>query len=270
MAEWQVAPPSYELNNYDQPKIDYRDKVQQIVNSVPIKNLKKKSFITISTNVLCADIETKRNPDPADRDIYLPLEISLVKWNVRDYMKAPNERELKTYHWIVNPGDIPQGCVNYARDHRNKHLIERLSDRDTYLEGDLDSIVSQINSVLLPDRTVFSLDIYRCRQDLGCLKWLNRVTGGKLKPVNVYSLQDLYILLIRTLAEDEETRRSVSLGIARFRLNDSEHYDIERQCNYHRDKLREDGSSSCDCCARALSITHTSILLDDLKMFTAS
>lgn len=273
MVDWQVAPAEFEIANYDTAKIKYRKAVEEFIAAVPRKSLKKKTFITICTNVLCAEITTSKDTiDPVDRDIYLPLEISLTKWNVNDASKPSEERSLTTHFWMLDPGSPPVGCINYALSHKAKHKIEYTklqSGKDSYVETDLQKVVKEINSILLPDRTVFSLDIRRCRQDLGCLKWLNRELGYKIRPIKVYSLEDLYVVLIRSLADDEQIKLSICQGLARHQMeNTSDPYEPEIQCPYHRDKPKEDDDGVCVWCAKALGYGHTKVLLNDLSLYT--
>lgn len=271
LVNWQVAPAEFEIANYDFPKITYRQSVEKLIDAVPKKSLKKKTFVTIATNVLCADISSSKDTiDPIDRDIYLPLEIALTKWSVSDSGKSIDERTHTTQAWIMKPGDPPKGCVNYAINHKGNHSIayDKFDDeQDTFLELDLQKIIKEINSFLTPDRTVYSLSLKNCRQDLGSLKWLNRETGYKTKPINVYSLEDLYVVLIRSLSDDENLKLSICQGLARHRMEfTSDTLDPKMQCRYHKDRLSEDESSLN--CAKALTVGYTMVLLDDIRLCT--
>lgn len=270
--EWQVAPAGFEIANYDKPKIDYRRKVENFIKPISLKSLRKKSFITIATNVLCADIDTsKESIDPADRDIYLPLEIALTKWSLSEAKKLKaDERVFKSSVWMINPGKPTRNSVCASRDQQAKHKITfdlEDPDQNPYITTDLNQVMKEINSTLLPDRTVFSLSLQHCRQDLGCLKWLNRATGYKTRPISVYSLEDLYVVLMRHIKP--ELKKTVGLGLAHFRMEDCcDGYDTKLHCNYH-EALAKEEDGDCKYCALNLSISHTNLLLDDITSFTS-
>lgn len=270
--DWQVAPAGYEIANYDKPKIHYREQVHNFIKPLSLKSLRKKSFITIATNVLCADIDTsKENIDPANRDIYLPLEIALTKWSLVEAKKAnAKERLFKSSVWMINPGPPTRNSVCASRDHQAKHKIKfdlEDPDQNPYIETDLNKVMKELNSALLPDRTVFSLNLYNCRQDLGCLKWLNRATGYKTRPISVYSLEDLYVVLMRHIKPD--TKKTIGQGLAHFRMEDCcDDYDTELHCDYHKAVANND-EGDCKYCALNLSVSHTNILLDDVTSFTS-
>lgn len=271
--EWQVAPAEYQIANYDQHKAHYRKQVEEFIKPISIKSLRKKTFITISTNVLCADIDTSHdNVDPIERDTYLPLEIALTKWSLAEAKKPQKDRTFNTSVWMINPGNPTRNSVCASRDHQAKHKISfDLEDpgQNPYIAQDLGQVMKDINSLLLPDRTVFSTSLRQCRQDLGCLKWLNKATGFKTKPIKVFSLEDLYVVLIRHI--NPKSKTIISQGIAHFRMEFcSAHYDTTLHCDYHRARILgdEDGDGDCRFCARNLSISHTSILLDDIHSHT--
>lgn len=266
--EWQVAPAEWELSNYDEPKIRYRQQVEAFIKPVTIKSLRKKSFITIATNVLCADIDSsKGHVDEIVRDLYLPLEIALTKWSVAEGKKPPQERTFKSSVWMLNPGTPTRGSICASRDHQAKHKISfDLEDpeQNPYISPDLNQVVKDINSFLLPDRTVFSLSLRHCRQDLGCLKWLNKMTGFKTRPIRVFSLQDLYVVLIRHIKP--EAKKMIGLGVAQFRMEIcSEHYNSSLHCDYHSALANNDTDGDCRFCARNLTVSHTNVLLDDIR-----
>lgn len=278
MVNWQVAPASYEIANYDEPKIKYRQAVEEMIHALPQRTLKRKTFVTISTNVLCADIETsvtKLRPDidPIDRDVYYPLEIALTKWAVSSSNKSWKERQLKTKFWMINPGKPPaNGCVGWSSDHRSKtHKVEYeyFKPSETYLEPDIRKIVKEINEFLTPDRTLFSTNLLNCRQDLGCLKWLNRETDYKMKPVKVFSIEDLYIVLIRRLLPEDQPKDFICLSMAELRISACvDTYNADYQCPYHQDKQLEDDADECRFCAKAMSEMWSHALMDDILLFT--
>lgn len=267
--DWQVAPAEYELANYDENKIEYRQYVQDFITALPKKSLKKKLFYTISTNVLCADIHTSKDTiDPVDRDIYLPLEIAITKWSLASGKEPTNERALDTRVWMLNPGPPPSGCRCFALDHIKNHKIE-FDDWDkgqnTHIESDVNLIMREINSFLSADRTVFSTSLRNARQDLGSLKWLNQQTDKKSKPIRVYSLEDLYVVLARHF--EPAVDPFVGQGIANFRLSCIENYDPVYHCKYHQTRAKLDDGTTGNC-ARALAYLTSNKLIEDVFGYT--
>lgn len=277
MVDWQVAPASHEISNYDDAKIHYRESVEEILHALPIKSLKRLTFVTISTNVMCADINTsvsqsRPHIEPIDRDTYFPLEICLTKSSVSDISKSKEERTLKTVHWMFNPGPPPaNGSVLWAKDHKEKtHKIdyEKFRPNDTYIETDLKKVIKEINAFLTPERIVYSVDLKNCRQDLGCLKWLNRKMNYIMKPVKVFSIEDLYVVLNRRLHPKLNQGNHICLGVTRLRFQESSDlYDPDLHCRYHRDKLKEDDMAYTGYCAKAITECWTHALLDDIFHF---
>lgn len=270
-ANWQVAPSEPVLANYDDAKIEYRRSVEDLIRPIPRKSLLKKTFITISLNVLCADIDTKSpNLDPIQRDIYLPVEIALTKWNMAEREKPADERKFVTKHWIINPGRPTRNCVNRAIEHASKtHKIdfEKLapdSNKDQHIEDDLNKVLREINSLLLPDRTVFSVSLRNCRQDLGALKWLVLQTGAKTSPIKVYSLEDLFVVVNRSLTTIDND--NICQGMASYLLHQTINpYEEDAKCEFHRELLRKT-EEDCGCCAKALAECSTNAFLDNVHI----
>jgi hypothetical protein len=279
MVNWQVAPAGHELSNYDDAKIQYRESVQDIIHSLPAKSLKRFTFVIISTNVMCAAVETSVNQsrphvEPIERDLYYPLEICLTKCSVSDMNKTREERTLKTVFWMLNPGPPPaDGSVMWARDHKEEfHKIDydKFRPNDTYIEKDIKKIVKEINSFLTPERLVFSTELRNCRQDLGCLKWLNRETNFIMKPVKVFSIEDLYVVLNRRMYPKLSQECHICQGVLRMRFQETaDTYDPELQCKYHQDKLREDDQASTGYCAKSMTVSWAHVILDDIYNFKA-
>lgn len=261
--DWQVAPTELQLANYDEHKITYRAHVEKMIQNISRGNLLKKTFLTISVNVLCPDSDSKSpNLDPIERDIYLPLEIALTKWTMADRDMDRSERNFKTRVWIINPGNPTVGNNVNSLSHIKFHKIDykMLSKDDELVESDPKKVMADINSLLLPDRTVFSLTIKKCRQDLGALKWLNLKTGCKMKPINVYSLEDLFVVVNRRLAPDRNEH--ICLGVAQYVLNQiNDSLDDELKCEFHL-KVARESDEDCSHCARALAESSTHSFLD--------
>lgn len=277
---WQNAPAEYEIANYDEPKIEYRQLVEKFIEPLSLKSLRKKTFYTIVTNVLCADVNSSKGvKDPIDKDLYLPLEIALTKWSINS--KKNNHSEDDSYNsspvnfvesdskvWMINPGPPIRTCNTIAIDHAKKHKIvwdyDEPDDQNPYLD-DWDKTMKEINQFLSADRTVFSKELRYIRQDLGCLKWLNQNVKQKINPINVYSLEDLYVVLMRKLTGIPE---SSSQNIARFRLDSDgdAHYNAKLQCKYHGNKTLRDDSPDSETryCALALSRCYSNIIANDL------
>jgi hypothetical protein len=275
MVDWQVAPGCHEISNYDDVKIKYRQSVENIIHNMAPRNLKRMPIITISTNVMCADIETsvsrsRPHVEPIDRDVYFPLEICLTKSNVSEANKDREERNVKTLHFMVNPGPPPpNGSVQWSRDHKRHHKIDYENFRadDTYLTSDIRKIVKEINSFLTPERIVYSVELRNCRQDLGCLKWLNREANYIMKPVKVFSLEDLYVVLNRRLYPRLAQGNFFCQGVAKLRFERLDTYDPKIQCRYHQDRLKEDDEASTQYCAMAISQSRMHAILDDIFNF---
>lgn len=272
MLDWQVAPAEWEIVNYDEPKVRYRRLVESFLKPLPIRSLKKKTFVSIATNVLCADIPSSKDTvDPIQRDIYLPLEISLTKWSVADSNQPEEARKISTKVWMINSGRPLTGSNKYAADQRNLHKIDygNIKPNDNYFRSDLPEIAKEINSMLTPDRTVFSVQLRNCRQDLGCLKWLNKEIGFKMKPIKVYSLEDLYVVLIRRMISEDQPKELICQGIARFRMEYTTNtYDAKTKCIYHTDSLKADGENDTGFCAKSMVECYSHVLLNDISYFT--
>lgn len=268
--EWQVAPREHEIANYDEPKFRYRRHVENYIKSIPNKSILKRSFYTISTNVLCADISTKdENRDPIDRDIYLPLEIAITKWSINDGKIDIEERKQDSRVWFLDPGSPTSGSVSYSKDHSLKHKIELDGNNHRpvhqYIEPEPVKVLKAINSFLPADRTVFSLELKKIRQDLGCLKWLNQQGGYRSSPVKVYDLENLYVVLIRRFNPD--ARESIGLGVAHLRMeHSSDPWDDKNHCEYH--KKRNDAGECCRFCAKNLSRGWSNVLINDCLAMT--
>lgn len=267
LVNWQVAPAEHEIANYDKPKIEYRRYVEEMIQTLPTRSIRKKPFFTISVNVLCADTTTsKSSNDPIERDLYLPLEIAITKWSLVHGKIPADERDLLVKVWMINPGPPTRGCVCAALEHRKHHKIEFDPNdmQNSYVEQDLDKVMKEINSFLTADRTVFSLALKHTRQDLGALKWLNIKTGCKSKPIKVYSLEDLHTVLIRRLKPD--CANFIGQGFARHRLNTANSYDTNLLCDYH-ETIAQQEEGECRYCACALSLSCTNIIIDDVVEF---
>lgn len=266
--EWQVAAKSYELVHYDEHKLQLRTAVKNMIDLIATKNLKKKTFYTISTNVLCADTSTCYDDiAPAHNDLYLPLEIAILKWSVKDALVAPEERKFELKQWMVNPGKPGLGLNAIAQAHKAHHKIEVDDfDKDNpYVETDLVKVMKEINAFLNADRTVFSLGGTefkpRMRQDLGSLKWLNQKAGGKSKPIRVYNLVDLYVILLRRFKPDDKL---ICQGVAECRMTyHGNSHDRKRLCMYHKTIAKEE-DGECGNCAASLAYVWTEVLLNDL------
>lgn len=269
LVNWQVAPAEFELANYDEPKSKYRNMTKEFLK--PIKKIRKKIFFTISTNVLCADTSSSKDTiDPIDRDLYLPLEISITKWCLADSEKPIATRNLETKVWMMNPGSPATSSLKAAREHKHKHKIDfdiqsgSCDEQNPFVESDLSKIMKDINSFLGPDRTVFSIALKHVRQDLGSLKWLNKQTGYKSKPISVLSLTDLFVLLLRNINPNFQS----CLSIAEYRLScKSDSYNIEYQCDYHKNKCKNDEEGETPHCAKALSQGYSNVMVDDINLF---
>lgn len=266
--EWQVAPAEHEIANYDAHKILYRQYVEDFIKQVPKKNLCKKAFFTIATNVLCADRESS-NPDlfPTDRDIYLPLEIAISKWCLSSTDEAENSKRIITKVWMMNPGKPTHLSNSMAKDHAQKHKIDfdyEDFDCNPFIEPDLKKIIKEINSFLSTDRIVFSIELRHVRQDLGSIKWLVKVAEAKCKPIKVFSLEDLYVVLSRSFAEPEAGKK-IGQGLARHRMHScSDCHDPEIQCIFHQQKAKiTDGETRY--CAKAICTAYTKILIQDVS-----
>lgn len=262
--EWQVAPAEWELSSYDSHKIEYREHVKKYIQPLNNKSIRKKAFFTISTNVLCADIDSSKVYNGSfDRDIYQPLEISITKWTFKHGNEPVDERVLESKVWMINPGRPLS--ASWALDHKAKHKID-LDPEDTdneYVQKDLNKVIKEINSFLSADRLVFSINIKHIRQDLGCLKWLNRETEWKLKPIKVFSLEDLYIVVVRHLKPGQE---GISSGPVSHRLEHaSDTYNTKLHCSYHQAKSNIPDSDTCYC-AKGISLTYSNVIIDDVKI----
>lgn len=270
LVNWQVAPAEHEVSYYDDPKIKYRRYVENFIKPLPAKSVKKKTFYTIATNVLCADIWTSKDTiDPIDRDLYLPLEISLTKWSLQDGKSPRDTRELSTKVWMINPGPPVKLCNHAAMEHLKNHKIDfdyrsETRESNALIEEDLVKVMKEINSFLSADKTVFSQNILHIRQDLGVLKWLNRETNYKSKPILVYSLEDLYVVLAKFFNPDHDNT-SMGQGIARHKLsNFNDSYNPDLQCIFHRVKTNNDDEGSTSNCAQAISIGYSHVIIDDI------
>lgn len=268
--DWQVGPDEREIANYDEPKITYRQDVEKFVKSLPKKSIRKKTFYTIATNVLCVDKATcGTRHAPIDRDIYLPLEIAITKWSLANAKEPIEDRVLDSRVWMINPGRPTNLSNSEALAHQKQHKIDFDPDdieQNQFIEPDLKKIVKEINSYLSADRLVFSLDLKRIRQDLGTLKWLNRETDGSLKPIRVLSMVDLYVVLIRYFKPD--CGKMYGQGLATFRMDHcTNSYDTRMLCVYHKTKCKE-LEGECKNCAKALAQVRANILINDVVGFS--
>lgn len=258
--EWSIPPSEADVIHYDSVKMDYRRAVENFINPLKDKSLRKKAFYTISTNVLCADLTTKRCEDPANRDLYLPLEISITRWSL-----DPSKPPIALFH-MLDPGSPTTGSLCHASDHKTKHKIQfDTSQKGTnqFIETDLIKIVKEINAFIGPDRTLFSLDLFKVRQDLGSLKWLKHETQYKLKPINVYSILDLYVVLLRRLAPDY-MKPLIGLGFAKFHLGSKvDCWNSEFTCDYHNIE-----QNNTEFCAKCLSLATSHKLIEDVELLT--
>lgn len=272
-ADWQTAPAEHEINNYDDFKIKYRKYTEEYVQSFNKKQLRKKAFFTISTNVLCADMDSSDTKFyNVDRDIYLPLEIAITKWCLLS-QKEPTEddkvaRPMKTQVWLINPGEPTRSCINKARDHSQKHKIDfdyGDIENNPYIETDLSKVMKEINNFLTSDRVVFSIQLKHVRQDIGSIKWLRRMSDVKCKPITILSLEDLYVSLSRTFAKPEEGKK-IGQGLARHRMGNSitECYNPEIQCIFHQAKAQMDGGETCYC-ANAITQSYSNVIVGDVS-----
>lgn len=131
----------------------------------------------------------------------------------------------------------------------------------------MSKIIKEINSFLTADRTVFSIGLKHIRQDLGSIKWLNKKTGYKSKPIRFLSLEDLYVILVRSFTPPELGNKT-GQGLARHRMTLTIGcLDPERQCPFHRAKGKlTDGETSN--CAQAVSSCFSEVLRKDIHDFT--
>lgn len=258
---WQVGPAEHELANYDEAKIYYRQYVINLITPLAKKNLKKKGFVTISTNVLCADINTSAEDiEPIHRDLYLPLEISLTKWNLSAFKDDLSKQSVESRVWLINPGSPPLKCNCFAKDHYSKHMLDAFAS--SKFTSDYNTVLKEINSFLTSDRVVFSSSLKHVRQDLGSLKWLNQHVNKRIKPIKVFSLEDLYVVLIRHLLQTDNQLYGQGLANLRLMCNDS--HNPEYQCDYH--KNNQAGASGN--CAQSLSYHRSRALIIDVNNFT--
>lgn len=266
LVNWQNAPAEHEIANYDSFQESYMTEVKNLIDALPVKSVKKKPFFTIAVNVLCADIHTSSESiDPIDRDLYLPLEITLTKWSIADGKNSMEERGLLSHTWMINPGRPPRNCNCYALEHRAKHKIDFDPDDsdDTYMQRDLNKVMKEINSFLGPDRTVYSIALENCRQDLGSLKWLNRETGYKSKPIKVYALEDLFVAIVRRLKP--KCPEYWGRGLARYKMRINVDCVNERlMCDYHKTKASCDSGDYCEHCASALSLSRSHVMINTI------
>lgn len=263
---WQVAPALYEIQHGDKHKIKYRKEVDERINSLPLKFVKKLPIIIISTNVMCADIRSSQSDNPDEKDLYLPLEICLTKSCVSEANKEKSERVVKVAHWIINPGRPPATTVNDARDHVEQHKIEyeKFRPNDPFVETDLRKIVKEINAFLTPERMVFSRELRHCRQDLGSLKWLSdqvkKNNGLTMKPIKLFSLEDLYVVMLRRLYPQHDG--TVCLGMAQMNFMRADYHDTNVQCSYHKARFIEDDATTTNC-AMGVATCLMHVLLDE-------
>lgn len=267
--DWQVAPSELEIVNYDDFKIAYRQAVEKFIHSSTKKSLRKKTFYTIATNVLCADTITSSDRyAPADRDIYLPLEIAITKWSLTDAKTPIEGRVLDSKVWMINPGPPTSMSQSAAKDHQKLHKINfdpNDTDQNQFVEPDLKKIIKEINGYLSADRLLFSLDLRRVRQDLGSLKWLNRETDGSLKPIKIYNMEDLYVVLIRYFNPDAS--KMYGQGVANYRLESCTcSYETRMLCYYHKTICKE-WQGECKNCAKALIQVQANLLINDVVDF---
>lgn len=267
--DWQVAPTELEIVNYDDFKIAYRQAVEKFIHSSTKKSLRKKTFYTIATNVLCADTTTSSDRyAPEDRDLYLPLEIAITKWSLADAKKPIEGRVLDSRVWMIDPGPPTALSQSAAKNHQNLHKIKfesELLNENQFIEPDLKQIIKEINNYLSADRLVFSLNLKRIRQDLGCLKWLNRETGGSLKPIRIRNMEDLYVVLIRYF--NPSASKMYGQGLANHRMeNCTNSYEIRMLCSYHKSTCRE-RQGECKNCAEALVRVQANVLINDVVEF---
>lgn len=268
-ADWQVGPTEIEIANYDKHKIAYRLDVENFVNKLAKKSIRKKNFFTIATNVLCYDKATYGDRHaPADRDIYPPLEIAIAKWSLANAREPIESRVMDSRTWMINPGRPTHLSHSDARAHREHHKIDFDPDdieQNQFIEPNLKTIIKDINSYLSPDRLVFSLNLQRIRQDLGALKWLNRKTEGSLKPIKILSMLDLYVVLIRYFNPD--AGKIYGQGLATFRMDHcSNSYETRMLCVYHKTKCKK-SEGECKNCAKALVQVQANIMIDDVVKF---
>lgn len=281
--EWQAAPAEHLIINTDEYKIKYRQEVEAYINQFQKKSIRRKQFITIAVNVLCADTKSSASNIPSfEKDLYLPLEIALVKWNIISRREPVMNRVLDSKVWMINPGSPPSGSINAALDHRKVHKINYGQidlDENPYIDKDLTKVAKEMNSFLTPDRVLFSLNLRQARQDLGSLKWLNREIGHKLKPIKILSLQDLYVVLIRYFNPDvgrmfgthSYGNKIVCQGLVAHKVEDCsslDTYDPDLQCYYHRTTSKQ-GGEECNKCAKALALSASHIVLEDIVKYGA-
>lgn len=266
--QWDIAPADHEIYSMDHVRPMYRKAVEQYIN-VPNKTLMKKPFFTIATNVLGPDVHYSRrrvsmlSDDLVD--IYLPLEIAITKWSIRDAKLKRKERKIETRCWVINPAAaVDYTVAQYSRLHFPKHKISFDTDIDKespYVEDDWQKIGTEINSFLSQDRVVFSQSLRHIRQDLGSLKWLNheliKLHNKGLKPISVLNIVDLYVLLIRKFNTDPDFM--IGEAIANYRLNKGHCF---HQCKFHKHLLEVDIETPN--CAKALTIGKTNKLLNDM------
>lgn len=271
-ADWQIAPAEHEIANYDDNKIEYRQHVQAFINNLTPKQLRKKVFLSIATNVLCADVKSSKGSDiaPADRDLYLPLEIAITKWSLSDHAEPMEQRITKTKCWLINPGEAPVGCRCFALDHKYKHKIEIDEGRDDlgqneHISNDLDEIMKELNSFIGPDRTLFSTSLRHVRQDLGSIKWLNSKVGKKCKPIKIYSIEDLYVVLMRKVEPDFGC--SIGQGFANYRFTCIDSYNPKYQCKCHL-AIAQLPDGATENCAKAVCFLTARTVIDDVQDFT--
>ena len=172
---------------------------------------------------------------------------------------------------MINPGPPTQNSRCEALKHRKLHKIEfdfEDQGKNQFVETDLNKVVNEINSFITPDKVIFSLTLKHVRQDLGCIKWLNANTGHRMRPIDVYSLEDLYVTLVRSHWQDEGSHEFIGQGLARLRMEHSSNpYDTRLQCAYHQARAKLDDDGECCYCAKALSVGWTNVLIDDVNSY---
>lgn len=270
-ADWQVAPAEHEIVNYDESKIRYRKDVLSFIEPLAPKQLKKKIFYSISTNVLCADIKSSKDSviEAVERDLYLPLEIAITKWSLNECLKPDDECFINTKCWLINPGEPPIGCRCFALDHKYKHKLEFDQHGDLgqneHISNDLNEIMKELNSFIGPDRVLFSTSLRHVRQDLGSIKWLNSKLDKKCKPIKVYSIEDLYVALMRKLEPDFGC--SIGQGFANHRLSCIDSYNPKYLCDCHK-AIAQLPDGATNNCGKAVSFLNARTIIDDVFDFT--
>lgn len=262
--DWEPGPGEHDITHQDDVKIKFRKFTEDyLVQCKSIKDLFKKKFVNISTNVLCAVVDSDKEHIPNYiRDLYMPVELSVTKWSL-----DMEEKDYVVHHFMFHPGEPARNCRVEAQKHQPMHKITGIRDgpldtpREKYKE-----VLSTIYQLVSHDYTLFSMSIKHIRQDLGSIKWLvDQVCGPdgnrkKYKPLKIYSLQDLYICVAKRVGFFTSI---IGTKVAEKRLDSTGYeYELDLLCHYHKQPEYE----TCNC-TRANCMAKARKFTRDIKWF---